>query len=120
MNGSISFGMDVELMEKDDVLDSIAYEVLLYSDSIEVELEDESDILESLKKEATNFNSLLFAKVKSLRYECQSYYYEAENLGGEEIVFWGNLIFTDNEGNEHVYKLQDVYEDYPWNDNVWD
>tara|TARA_B100001564_G_C20498331_1_gene604954 strand:- start:231 stop:479 length:249 start_codon:yes stop_codon:yes gene_type:complete len=79
IKGKVSFGMDVKLMEEDDTLDHLAYYVLMYADPIDVVLEDSSEILESLKREATDFDSLLFKKVKDLRAESSSYYYEAEN-----------------------------------------
>ena len=120
IKGKVSFGMDVKLMEEDDTLEEIADYVLMYADPIDVVLDDSSDILESLKKEATDFDSLLFEKVKALRSESTSYYYEAENLGGEEVMFWGNMIFTDENDCKHTFKLYDVYEDYPWNDSCWE
>ena len=120
IKGKVSFGMDVKLMEEDDTLDGIAYYVLMYADPIDVVLDDSSDILESLKREATDFDSLLFEKVKALRSESTSYYYEAENLGGEEVMFWGNIIFTDENDCKHTFKFSDVYEDYPWNDSCWE
>ena len=120
IKGKVSFGMDVKLMEEDDTLDGIAYYVLMYADPIDVVLDDSSDILESLKREATDFDSLLFEKVKALRSESTSYYYEAENLGGEEVMFWGNIIFTDENDCKHTFKLSDVYEYYPWNDSCWE
>ena len=112
--------MDVKLMEEDDTLDHLAYYVLMYADPIDVVLEDSSEILESLKREATDFDSLLFKKVKDLRAESSSYYYEAENFGGEEVVFWGNMIFIDENDIEHSFKLSDVYEDYYWYDSCWE
>ena len=120
IKGKVSFGMDVKLMEEDDTLEEIADYVLMYADPIDVVLDDSSDILESLKKEATDFDSLLFEKVKALRSESTSYYYEAENLGGEEVMFWGNMILTDENDCKHTFKLSDVYEDYPWNDSCWE
>ena len=120
IKGKVSFGMDVKLMEEDDTLDHLAYYVLMYADPIDVVLEDSSEILESLKREATDFDSLLFKSVKDLRAESSSYYYEAENLGGEEVVFWGNMIFIDENDIEHSFKLSDVYEDYYWYDSCWE
>jgi hypothetical protein len=120
MKGKVSFGMDVKLMEEDDTLEEIADYVLMYADPIDVVLEDNSDIFESLKKEATDFDSLLFKKVKALRSESASYYYEAENLGGEEVMFWGNMILADENHNEHTFKLSDIYEDYSWDNSCWE
>ena len=120
IKGKVSFGMDVKLMEEDDTLDGIAYYVLMYADPIDVVLDDSSDILESLKREATDFDSLLFQKVKALTSESTSYYYEGENLGGEEVMFWWNIIFTDENDCKHTFKLSDVYEDYPSNDSCWE
>jgi hypothetical protein len=120
IKGKVSFGMDVKLMEEDDTLEEIADYVLMYADPIDVVLDDSSDILESLKREATDFDSLLFDKVKALRSESTSYYYEAENLGGEEVMFWGNMIFTDESDCKHTFKLSDVYEDYSWDDSCWE
>ena len=74
-----------------------------------------------IQKICTDKEGKVFDTIKYIYRECQDYFIEDLNLGGESIVGSGKIIFTDEKNSkEHVFSIFNLYEDFDDDEFLYD
>tara|TARA_B110001450_G_C17551063_1_gene452682 strand:- start:9 stop:317 length:309 start_codon:yes stop_codon:yes gene_type:complete len=82
---------------------------------------DETDMFDLIQKICTDKEGKVFDTIKYIYRECQDYFIEDLNLGGESIVGSGKIIFTDEKNSkEHVFSIFNLYEDFDDDEFLYD
>jgi len=137
IKGYISFSIDLNKYT-DDLYDDMDYEICRKVEPIQISIYYDSSLNKSdeisnqIQAIATDANSEVFEAIKEMRAEAYSYYFEDENIGGEEAIFSADLWFC--EKGKEVYSngtyirntgvppsglkfpLYEIFEDVNYND----
>ena len=137
IKGYISFSIDLNKYT-DDLYDDMDYEICREVEPIQISIYYDSSLNKSdeisnqIQAIATDANSEVFEAIKQMRAEAYSYYFEDENIGGEEAIFSADLWFC--EKGKEVYSngtyirntgvppsglkfpLYEIFEDVNYND----
>ena len=82
---------------------------------------NETNLFDIIQEVCKDREGELFNLIKHIYRECQGYFIEDENLGGESIVCDGKIIFTNEKDSvEHVFLIGDIYEDFDDDDFLYD
>ena len=137
IKGYISFSINLNKYT-DDLYDDMDYEICRKVEPIQISIYYDSSLNKSdeisnqIQAIATDANSEVFEAIKEMRAEAYSYYFEDENIGGEEAIFSADLWFC--EKGKEVYSngtyirntgvppsglkfpLYEIFEDVNYND----
>ena len=140
IKGYISFKIDLNKYT-DDLYDDMDYEICGEVEPIQISIYNDSSLNKSdhisnqIQAIATDTSSEVFEAIKEMRAAAQSYYFEDENIGGEEAIFIADLWFC--EKGKEVYSngtyirntgvpplglkfpLYEIFEDVHYDDDCW-
>ena len=126
MKGKIQFKFKelIKEYEKNETVADMYYDVFegYEQEIINISKEtDERDMFDLIQEICIDKEGKVFDTIKYIYRECQGYFIEEENLGGESIVGSGKIIFTDEKNSkEHVFSIFDLYEDFDDDEFLYD
>jgi len=84
---------------------------------IEITIEENEDVFDVVQAIATAEEGEIFNLLKEIFPRASNYYISEENIGGESVVFNGDIIFTENEtGASQSFSFSDIFEEFSEND----
>jgi|TARA_B110000908_G_scaffold149216_1_gene182298 hypothetical protein len=126
MKGKIKFkfGELIKEYNKNETIADMYYDVFEGYEQEEINISketDETDMFNLIQKICTDKEGKVFDTIKYIYRECQDYFIEDLNLGGESIVGSGKIIFTDEKNSkEHVFSIFNLYEDFDDDEFLYD
>lgn len=141
IKGYISFNINLN-ENTDDLYDDMDYEICRDVAPIQISISNDSShdksdqISNQIQSIAKDTNSEVFKAIKEMRAAAQSYYFEEENIGGEQAIFSADLWFCEKgkevrlDSGTYIrntgvppsgvkFPLYEIFEDVHYDDDCW-
>lgn len=110
----------IECYNKNETIADMYYDLFKTYEKefkIEITIEENEDVFDVVQAIATAEEGEIFNLLKEIFPRASDYYISEENIGGESVVFNGDIIFTENEtGVSQSFSFSDIFEEFWEND----